>query len=112
MNSTHTFAFHSDVKESLEHDVIQVHSPNKSGNPMHFHKPSDIWRRSPCLAGSCAYAVRPLVKMSAFGELLVQTAWKHSHVELNDAAKIDKCLVRVLLADNCWVSWTTAELSQ
>ena len=52
--------------KALEHDVKQVPSPNKPGIPMHLRKPLHIWSRSPCLASSCAYAVRPLVKISAF----------------------------------------------
>ena len=95
--------------------VNQVHSPSKPGNPMHLHKPSHIWSRSPCLASSCAYAVRPLVKMSAFwwavGTSCMETfsCWTKW---CSQEALIDKCLVQVLLADNCWVSCTTAELSQ
>ena len=43
---------YSDDKERLEHNADQAHIPHKSGNPMHLHKPSYIWSRSPCLASS------------------------------------------------------------
>ena len=30
----------------------------------------------------------------------------------NRDARVERCLIRVLLAESCWVTWTTAELSQ
>ena len=35
LHSSHTFAFHSDVNERLEHEVINAHITNKSGKSMH-----------------------------------------------------------------------------
>ena len=107
---------YSDDKESLEHDIDKVHIPLESGNPMHtlqavtnlktvvpvgqvhVHMQSNTWLTYQ-LSGE------PSVRhcMETF------SCWTK---RCNHEAHIDKCLVRVLLVDSCWASWTTAELSQ
>ena len=71
---------YSDDNESLEHNVVNVLKRSKSGNPMQLHKPSYIWRRSPCLQSNL------WLECQLSGAPSVQIAWRPSHVELNDAA--------------------------
>ena len=105
------FAFNSDANEILEHEVDNVLSTHTPGNPTHnLQAIANLETKS--LSGKLMHVrSQTLCKNVSF---LVRGGYKlrRDVLMLDYEARIDRCLVLVLLADNCWVSWTTAELSQ